>query len=99
MTVSMPSCPAMRSAVAWLSPVSMTTSTPDSVSAATAAADVGRGASAMPISATARPSTATHTTVRPAEAISSRRAASVPRSTPLASMRRVFPTATLRPST
>ena len=54
----------MASAVIRLSPVSMTTSTPASVSAVTAAAEVGRGASAMPISAAARPLTATHTTVR-----------------------------------
>ena len=61
-------CPAVRRsarAVAWLSPVSMTTSMPRSCSAATAAAAVGRGASAMPITPAAWPSTATRTAVRP----------------------------------
>ncbi len=66
MTVVDPSCPAMRWAVASLSPLSMTTSHPASCSAATAAAEVSRTASARPITATARPSTATSTAVRPA---------------------------------
>src|SRR6266513_4776334 len=39
----------------------MTTAAPASANAVMAAAAVGRGASAMPISAAARPSTATHT--------------------------------------
>lgn len=65
MAVSMPSCPAMRSAVAWLSPVGMMTSTPRLCSAAIAAARVSRGASAMPMTATALPLTAAMTAVRP----------------------------------
>ena len=44
MTLSMPSSAAIRSAVARLSPVSMTTSTPSSCRASTAARAVGRGA-------------------------------------------------------
>ena len=98
-TACTPSWAAIRFAVASLSPVSMTTSTPASFNAATAAAEVGRGASAIPINATASPSTATQTTVRPVEARSSRRVFIEPRSTPSRSIRRTFPTATRWPST
>jgi len=48
-TVSIPNCAAIRSAVARLSPVSMTTRTFWSCNARTAAAEVSRGASARPI--------------------------------------------------
>jgi len=61
----------------------------------TAAAEVGRTASAMPITATARPSTAASTEVRPPAAISICRAPSGPRSTFSAVISRVLPTTTL----
>ena len=81
MTVSIPSWPAMRCAVASLSPLSMTTSTPKSCSAATAAAEVSRTASASAITPTPCPSTATSTAVRPLAARSSRVPINVPKST------------------
>ena len=98
-TVSIPSSRPMRRAVAALSPVSMTTCTPCSRRAAMAGRDVGRGASAMPMSATGRPSTATHTVVRPSAAIAARRLPRVPSETPSRAISRVLPTATRFPST
>ena len=65
MTSSMPSSAAMRSAVARLSPESMTGRTPSSRSAPMASAAVSRGASAIAMTAAAWPSTATCTLVRP----------------------------------
>src|SRR6266511_4857591 len=62
-------------------------------------AEVSRGASAMPMTAAALPSTAAMTAVRPPAANSSRRAASSPRSTPSRSASRRLPTTTRRPST
>ena len=75
MTSSMPSSAATRSAVARLSPESMTGRTPSSRSAPMASAAVSRGASAMAMTAAALPSMATCTLVRPWPASSSERAA------------------------
>ena len=99
MTLVMPSSAAIRAAVAALSPVSITTSTPRSRNSATAAAEVGRTASAMPKTATARPSTAASTEVLPAAASASCRGPSTPTSTDSASISRRLPTATRCPST
>ncbi len=89
----------MRAAVAWLSPVNITTRTPASWSAATAAAAVGRGASAIAMRPATCPSIATHTTVRPPAANSSRRRARSPSSTPTRFMSLTLPTDTRWPST
>ena len=69
MTVEMPSSRPMRSAVIRLSPLNITTSTPCSWSAATAALAVGLGASLIPIRPAARRSIAIRTTVLPSPAI------------------------------
>ena len=98
-TCRIPSSRAIRSAVARLSPVSITTSTPCSWIASTAALAVGRGASLMPITAEARPSTATTTTVRPSAAISSRVLASPLRLIVSRAISLALPTATRRPPT
>ena len=95
----MPSWPAIRPAVASLSPVSMTTSTPASCSAATAAAAVGRGASASAITPTARRRRRPARRCGPPAASSSRRAPSEPRSTPSSAISLALPTSTRRPST
>ena len=99
MTVSMPSWPAIRRAVASLSPLSMTTATPSSCSASTACAEVSRAASARPMTPAGRPSTATSTAVRPLAASSSRRARMEPASTPSRTISWRLPTTTLRPPT
>src|SRR5918992_940940 len=99
MTWSMPNSPAIRSAVARLSPVSMTTWTAAWWRAWMAATEVSRGASAMANSPRGRPSAAAITTVRPPLASCSRRAASGPRSTASRSISRRLPTATRRPPT
>ncbi len=94
MTVSMPSCSAMRSAVAWLSPLSMTTSAPSSWSSRIAWAEVSRTASAKAMTPAPRPSTPTSTAVRPLAASSSRRASNDPSSTPSWAMSLRLPTTT-----
>ena len=96
----MPSSSAIRRAVAWLSPVSITTWTPSSCSAATAAAAVGRAASASAITPAGAAVDRHHTAVRPAAGELARATrSSAPRSTPSRSSRRGLPTATRRPST
>ena len=75
----MPAARAMASAVWRLSPVSITTSSPSRRSSATASAEPGLSVSAIPRTATARPSIATRTGLRPCAARASAASSKRPR--------------------
>ena len=98
-TASIPTCAAIRRAVFWLSPESMTARAPSSRSARTAAAAVSRGASAIAMSPASSSSSATSTTVRPSPVSSAARAPSPSTEAPARSIRRWLPIATRWPST
>ena len=87
----MPTSAAMRCAVARLSPDSMTARTPSALSARIASAAVSRVASAIAMTATALPSIATCTVVRPCPASSAAREPRPSRLTLSRASRRLLP--------
>ena len=94
-----PTCAAMASAVAFVSPLSMTTSSPKPLSRATASADSGLTVSATPSTPTTCSSRTTTIGVRPARASSATRSAAPSMDSPACSTSLVLPTATHSPST